>query len=116
MNFGLILANYESHYMRKDLPLVRVGNMIKVSQYILEGDKKRVQTFSGLVIAKKNRGLGSTFTVRHSSNKGSVEKSYNLHNPTLISIDTITSYKVRKAKLYYTRKLFGKKLSLKVLK
>ena len=109
---GIIEAiNAES--MKKEVPSFQVGDTVKVGFKIIEGGKERVQNFEGVVIAKKNGGISETFTVRHISYGVGVEKVYPLHSPKITAITVVRKGKVRRAKLYYLRKLTGKAAKVK---
>ena len=98
-----------SQYMLyKDQPIA-VGDTVRVHQEILEGDKKRVQVFEGLIIAIKNRGLGQTFTVRKIATGGiGVEKIMPVHMPSIQKIELKRKGNVHRAKLYFLRDRIGK--------
>jgi len=98
---------------RTDLPSFRPGDTIRVHVKIKEGDKERLQAFEGLVIARHNTGMGETITVRKISFGQGVERIFPVHAPVIDHIDFIRSGKVRRAKLYYIRKLRGKAARLK---
>ena len=88
----------------KELPAIRSGDIIRVSQKIREGEKERVQAFEGLVIARKHgRGISATITVRKTSNGIGVERIFPLHSPTIQKIDVLKHSKTRRAKLYFIR-------------
>lgn len=110
------LVNYiESKYRRKDVEPVTVGDVVVVSFVSKDIDNKiRTQIFEGFVIAKKNRGLRSSFIVRKIMLDEGVERIFQLHNPNINSIIVKKHNKVNKAKLYYLRKLKGRALKLKV--
>ena len=91
----------------------RIGDRVAVKFEIVEGDKSRVKTFEGLVIAIKNGGNRVTFTVRKESLGTGVERIFPLHSPYLKEIIVKKHHKVRRAKLYYQRNLSGKKARLK---
>lgn len=100
--------------LRKDLPKVSSGYTIRVYQKVEEGKKQRIQSFEGLVIAKKHgQGINATFTVRKISGGIGVEKIFPLHSPTITKIEILKKSKIRRAKLYYMRKRFGKAARLK---
>ncbi|MBT1073061.1 50S ribosomal protein L19 [Pelotalea chapellei] len=94
--------------MKKNIPVFRVGDTVKVQVKIVEGDKQRIQAYQGVVIARKNGGISETFTVRKISNGIGVERVFPLHSPVLETIEVVTRGHVRRAKLYYLRKLRGK--------
>jgi len=101
----------------KAAPEFRVGDSVKVFVRIKEGDKERVQAFSGTVIARDNgKGPSATFTVRRISFGVGVEKVFPVYSPALDRIEVEHSAKVRRAKLYYLRKLTGKKARLREVK
>lgn len=98
----------EFEQMKKNIPPFKPGDSVKVNVKIVEGDKSRIQAFQGVVIKRQNGGLRESFTVRKISNGVGVERCFPLHSPTLESIQVITRGQVRRAKLYYLRKLRGK--------
>lgn len=98
---------------RSDIPVFRPGDTIRVHVRIREGDKERLQAFEGLVIARKNTGMGETFTVRKVSFGQGVERIFPLNAPVIDRIDFVRTGKVRRAKLYYIRGLKGKAARLK---
>jgi len=90
------------------LPDFRPGDTVKVNVKVVEGDRERVQAFEGVVIARKNAGLNSSFTVRKISYGEGVERIFPLFSPRLTSVELIRSGDVRRAKLYYLRGRRGK--------
>ena len=98
----------EREQLRTDLQHFRVGDTVKVHVKIVEGEKERVQPFEGVVIRRKRGGIRSTFTVRKISYGIGVERIFPLHSPRIDRIDVISRGKVRRAKLFYLRKLKGK--------
>jgi len=99
--------------LKKDLPQIKPGQTIRVYQRVKEGGKERIQPFEGLVIAQKHgRGLDGTFSVRKIASGVGVERTYLLHSPTIDKIKILKTAKVRRAKLYYMRRLFGKKAKM----
>jgi len=103
----------EKEQMRIDLPQFKSGDKVKVYSRIKEGEKERIQVFEGVVIRKRRGNTGATFTVRKVSYGVGVEKIFPLHSPTIDKIEVISKGKVRRAKLYYLRKLRGKAARLK---
>jgi large subunit ribosomal protein L19 len=91
----------------------RSGDTVKVYVKIVEGVNERIQAFEGVCIGKKNRGVGSTFTLRKISNGEGVERKFALYSPRLDKIELIRKGKVRRAKLYYMRNLSGKASRIK---
>jgi large subunit ribosomal protein L19 len=106
----------EKDEMRTDLPEFRVGDTIRVHVKIKEGDKERIQVFEGVVIARKNGDLRSTFTVRKTSFGQGVERIFPLHSPIIDKIEVAKKGRVRRAKLYYLRALRGKAAKIKDMK
>jgi large subunit ribosomal protein L19 len=102
--------------MRKDIPLFKAGDTLKVHVRITEGDKQRIQLFQGVCIARHNKGAGSSFMVRKVSNGVGVERVFPLHAPTVEKIEVLTVGRVRRAKLYYLRKLQGKAARIRELR
>ena len=94
--------------MKKDIPPFKPGDTVKVQVRIVEGDKSRIQAFQGVVISRQNGGVRESFTVRKISNGVGVERVFPLHSPSVEAIEVVTRGHVRRAKLYYLRKLRGK--------
>ncbi|NVL91532.1 MAG: 50S ribosomal protein L19 [Desulfobacterales bacterium] len=103
----------EKEQIRLDLPPFRVGDTVRVYSRIREGDKERVQVFKGVVIRRRKGNTGATFTVRKVSYGVGVEKIFPLHSPTLDKIEVVSKGRVRRARLYYLRKLSGRAARLK---
>ncbi len=104
----------EAENMRAEgLPSLAIGDAVKVHQKIKEGDKERIQVFSGSVIAMNSGGARESFTVRRVSHGVGVEKVFPLHSPHIARVEVERSSHVRRAKLYYLRELVGKKARLK---
>jgi large subunit ribosomal protein L19 len=108
-----ILEALEKEQMRADIPDFRPGDTVKVHARIKEGEKERIQVFKGVVIRKRNGNTGATFTVRKISYGVGVEKIFPLHSPLVDKIEVITRGRVRRARLYYLRKLRGKAARIK---
>lgn len=102
------VSRIEQGIKRNKLPSFRVGDTIRVSVKVKEGDKERIQVFEGNVIARKGGGHRETATVRKISFGVGVERVFPLHAPTLEKIEVVQRGRVRRAKLYYLRKLKGK--------
>lgn len=94
--------------MKKNIPVFKAGDTVRVQVKIVEGDKSRIQAFQGVVIARQNGGVRESFTVRKISNGVGVERVFPLHSPSIEAIEIVTRGHVRRAKLYYLRKLRGK--------
>jgi large subunit ribosomal protein L19 len=92
---------------------VEIGDIVKIGYIIPEGDKERTQFYEGVVIAKQNKGLGKSFTIRRSVQGVGVEQVFLVHSPKIVSIVRKQASKVRRAKLYYLRNLTGKSTRLK---
>ena len=103
-----IIRELDKNTQREDLPPLRPGDSVKVHTKVVEGDKERIQVFEGLVMRRHNAGAGSSFTVRKVSYGTGVERIFPLHSPMLSKIEIVKSRPVRRAKLYFTRKLVGK--------
>ncbi|HET7766896.1 MAG TPA: 50S ribosomal protein L19 [Burkholderiales bacterium] len=98
----------EMKRMGKKLPDFAPGDTVVVNVSVVEGERKRVQAYEGVVIAKRNRGINSSFTVRKVSSGEGVERTFQTHSPSIASIELKRKGDVRRAKLYYMRKLSGK--------
>ncbi|QCI19434.1 50S ribosomal protein L19 [Buchnera aphidicola] len=98
---------------KKIIPMFRPGDTLEINIWIIEGTKKRLQSFEGVVIAKKNRGLNSTCTIRKISNGEGVERVFLVHSPNIHSFMIKRKGLVRKAKLYYLRNRTGKSARIK---
>ena len=103
----------EKNELRSDLPAFQVGDTVRIHVKIKEGDKERIQIFEGIVIARKNGDLRSTFTVRKTSFGQGVERIFPLHSPVIEKIEVVRRGRVRRAKLYYLRNLRGKAARIK---
>src|SRR5690606_1086415 len=103
-----IIKMLEDEQLKKDVPAFAPGDTVVVQVKVTEGDKTRLQAFEGVVIAKRNRGLHSAFTVRKISNGEGVERVFQTHSPLVDSITVKRRGAVRRAKLYYLRDRSGK--------
>jgi len=108
-----IIAQLEAEQLNKDIPAFSSGDTVIVQVKVKEGDRERLQAFEGVVIAKRNRGLNSAFTVRKISNGEGVERVFQTHSPMISGIEVKRQGKVRRAKLYYLRGLTGKAARIK---
>jgi large subunit ribosomal protein L19 len=108
-----LLRELTQDQLRTDLPDFRPGDTVKVHVRLKEGNKERIQVFEGLVIARKHGGISETFTVRKISSGVGVERSFPLHAPSIAAIEVSRRGRVRRAKLYYIRKLRGKAARIK---
>ena len=107
------MKHFTEGMIKENKPQFEVGDTVRVSVRIKEGDKERIQAFEGTVIAKKHGGIAETFTVRRVSYGVGVEKVFPLHSPVIEKIETVRSGKVRRAKLYYLRGRVGKSAKIK---
>ncbi len=107
-----LLEKIESEQYRKDKADFAVGDSVRVHTKVVEGDKERIQIFSGVVIGKRGHGLNETFTVRRISYGEGVERVFPLHSPRVDKIEVERKGEVRRAKLTYLRKRLGKGATL----
>ena len=105
--------NLVAEQLKTDLPDFKPGDTVAVDVKVVEGQKERIQVFEGNVIARQGKGINATFTVRKISNGVGVERIFPLHSPTVDGIKVLRRGKVRRGKLYYLRKLRGKKSRIK---
>ncbi len=103
----------KKYFRAENLPDFRPGDTLKVHVKIKEGTRERIQIFEGIVIAKQHGGLDETFTVRKISNGVGVERIFPVHCPSIEKVEVVRKGKVRRAKLYYLRKLSGKAARIK---
>lgn len=103
-----LLQEIEREELRDDVPVFSAGDTIRVLYLVREGQKERVQAFEGICISRRGGGTGETFTVRKISGGIGVERVFPLHAPTVKGIEVVRRGRVRRAKLYYLRKLRGK--------
>jgi large subunit ribosomal protein L19 len=107
------IRNVENSFLKKDLPILQIGDNIKIGVKIIEGNKERVQFYEGTVLAKKNSSINTTITVRKILQGIGIERVFLVHSPKIESITVLRSSKVRRSKLYYLRDLQGKAGRLK---
>ncbi|GAB3749851.1 50S ribosomal protein L19 [Lysobacter olei] len=108
-----LLQNFEAEQIQRKLPDFAQGDTVIVNVKVKEGNRERVQAYEGVVIAIKNGGLNSSFTVRKISHGYGVERVFQTHSPTIDSVEVKRRGKVRAGKLYYLRGLEGKKARIK---
>lgn len=108
-----IIAELEAEQMNREVPEFGPGDTVAVQVKVIEGSRERLQTFEGVCIAKRNRGLNSSFTVRKISHGEGVERVFQTYSPTVESITVKRRGDVRRAKLYYLRELTGKAARIK---
>ena len=104
-----LLKSIEQEQLKKDVPSFRIGDTLRVSVKVEEGDKTRTQLFEGVVLKKQGSGIRESFTVRRVSFGEGVERNFPVHSPTVQKIEVVRKGKVRRAKLYYLRKSTGKR-------
>ena len=110
---SIIIDEIEKEQMKTDIPVFVPGDTVIVSVKVTEGTRERIQAFEGVVIARRNRGLNSAFTVRKISHGEGVERVFQLHSPAISRITVKRRGDVRQAKLYYLRGLTGKAARIK---
>ena len=111
-----IIDTIEKEGMRTDLPEIAIGDQVKVFVKVVEGNRERLQSYEGIVIAKKNGGIRETFTVRRVTYGVGVERTFPMHSPKIDHIEVVRHGKVRRAKLYYLHERTGKAVKLKEIR
>lgn len=111
-----IIDTIEKEGMRTDLPEIAIGDQVKVFVKVVEGNRERLQSYEGIVIARKNGGIRETFTVRRVTYGVGVERTFPMHSPKIDHIEVVRHGKVRRAKLYYLRERTGKAAKLKEIR
>jgi len=107
------LAHVEAKHLKTSAPQFEIGDIVDVHCRIVEGDKERIQVFSGTVIMRKGAGINETFTVRRIVNNEGVKRIFPLHSPKIEKLEVKRKSRVRRAKLYYLRERTGKATRLK---
>lgn len=102
------LSLVEATERKSDIPVFRPGDTVNVHVRVIEGDKERVQQFKGVVISRRGSGLRESFTVRKVSEGVGVERIFLVHSPRVSKVELVKEGRVRRAKLYYLRRLTGK--------
>ena len=113
LNSQETIKNVEKTFLKKNIPVLKIGDNVKIGVKIIEGNRERVQFYEGTIIAKKNSSVNTTITVRKILQGIGIERIFLIHSPKVDSIEVLRSSKVRRAKLYYLRKLRGKASRLK---
>ena len=108
-----IIKNIEAAQLKEIVPSFNVGDTVRVSAKIKEGNRERIQVFEGTVIKRQNGGIRETFTVRKNSNGVGVERTWPVHSPSVENIEVVRRGKVRRAKLNYLRDRVGKRAKVK---
>ncbi len=107
------LEAFASEQLKEEVPVVNVGDTVKVHNLIKEGTRERIQIFEGTVIARHGGGISETFTVRRVAYGCGVEKTFPIHSPHVAKVEIVRSGKVRRSKLYYLRGRVGKAAKVK---
>lgn len=113
MKQNKVIQEIEAEFLKKDLPQFRIGDTITVHTKIIEGEKERIQMFTGTVIARRGSGLSETIALYRVSYGAGMERVFLLHSPRVSKIEVVKSGSVRKAKLYYIRGASGKAAKIK---
>lgn len=113
MNSNAIIHAIETEQLKATIPAFSSGDTVVVQVKVKEGTRERLQAFEGVVIAKRNRGLNSSFTVRKISHGEGVERVFQAHSPTIDSITVKRRGDIKRAKLYHLRQLSGKAARIK---
>ncbi|MBN9379036.1 MAG: 50S ribosomal protein L19 [Chlamydiales bacterium 38-26] len=108
-----VIAKLESEQLKKDIPNFRIGDTIRVHTRIIEGEKERIQIFTGTVIARKGSGLSETFSLYRVAYGEGMERVFPLHSPRIAKLEIVKEGQVRRAKLYYLRGTSGKASKVK---
>ena len=108
-----LIKALNNEQLKENVPVINVGETVRVSNKIKEGTRERVQLFEGTVIAKNGGGISETFTVRRVSYGVGVEKTFPVHSPNVEKVEIVRNGKVRRAKLYYLRDRVGKSSKVK---
>ena len=108
-----LIKTLTAQYMKPELPAMRVGDTVRVTVRVNEGNRERTQAFEGTIIAKKHGGVSETFTVRRVAHGCGIERVFPLHSPTVEKVEIVREGKVRRAKLYYLRDRVGKAAKVK---
>ena len=108
-----LIEAFTNEQLKKEVPLIRVGDTIRVHNKIKEGNRERIQLFEGTVIGKHGGGISETFTVRRVSYGVGVEKTFPIHSPNVEKVGIVRVGKIRRAKLYYLRGRVGKASKVK---
>ncbi|MEW6020246.1 MAG: 50S ribosomal protein L19 [Pseudomonadota bacterium] len=107
------IARIEEKQLKKDIPQFKAGDTVKVHFQVIEGTRRRIQVFQGVVIKRQGEGARETFTVRKHSFGVGVERTFPLHSPKIDKIDVLSIGDVRRAKLYYLRGKVGKQARIR---
>ena len=108
-----MIKAFTNEQLKKEVPVINIGDTVRIHNKIKEGTRERIQMFEGTVIARHGGGISETFTVRRVAYGCGVEKTFPLHSPNVVSVDVIRYGKVRRSKLYYLRDRVGKSSKVK---
>ena len=108
-----LIDAYDHEQLKEEVPEFEIGDTVRVSTRIIEGEKERIQIFEGTVIARKGRGLSETFSLHRVSYGEGMERVFYLHSPRIVKIQIVKKGEVRRAKLYYLRGRTGKKAKVR---
>jgi large subunit ribosomal protein L19 len=108
-----LIQTLTERYMKPELPAMNVGDTVRVTVRVVEGNRVRNQAFDGTIIAKKHGGINESITVRRISYNVGCEKVFPVHSPSIVSVETLRRGKVRRAKLYFLRDRVGKRAKVK---
>ena len=108
-----LIKAFTNEQLKTEVPVLNIGDTVKVHNKIKEGARERIQLFEGTIIAKHGGGISETFTVRRISYGVGVEKTFPVHSPNVVKVDIVRTGKVRRAKLYYLRDRVGKAAKVK---
>ena len=111
-----LIEDITKEQLRSDLPAFRPGDTVRVHVKVVEGTRERIQLFEGVVIKRRGGGISETFTVRKISYGVGVERTFPVNTPKIAKLEVLRRGKVRRAKLYYLRKLRGKKARIKEIR
>ena len=103
-----IIKSIEHEHLKEKIPVLKVGNTVRVHQRIKEGNRERIQVFEGIIIKRQGGGLNATFTVRRIASGVGVEKTFLIHSPLVEKVELVRVGRARRAKLYYLRDRVGK--------
>ena len=108
-----LLDKIEAQFLKKEKLTFQVGDTVRVHTKVVEGDKERIQIFTGVVIGRRGHGINETFTVRRISYGEGVERVFPMHSPRIDKVEVVSRGEVRRARLYYLRQLSGKAARIK---
>src|SRR5688500_6246422 len=112
-NIKKTINNVEKEFLKSDIPMIKIGDNVKIGVKIIKGNRERIEFYEGTDIAKKNTSINKNITVRKTLQGIGIELIFLVHSPKLDSIEVLRSSRVRRSKLYYLRNLKGKASRLK---